>query len=376
MTGINTAQHIVQSFNSLVRADEDNEDNLIDPEDVDELREIKTRMVRQVHGERSLSLVAGSFFPSAKSEPGSGSRERNETNPDSPLNISSLFPSNKSETDSSPGFSRSNSDSIMSIFLPATSPIDSPENYEIIVRNRSIPSYSITSIFSTAMSEIDSPDNYEIIFRNPSIPSYYHCFPPDRSDTDSYGSSTLNHQLPIPSYYHCFPPDRSDTDSYRSSTSNHQLSIPLYYHCFPPDRSDTDSYRSSTPMQFSIPSLHFPPNKSEGIKMYKCIEFVDILQSNCVYNLMFFCTEEYELLKFNGTLRKFNQALACGGRSPKNLSRLLDKYDEMAKAMEQLDDNYVISKIHAGLHVVARNTVKRPKHRMSVIEVPVDFFPF
>ena len=48
MTDINTAQHIVQSLNTPVRADEDNEDNLIDPEAVDELREIETRMVRQV----------------------------------------------------------------------------------------------------------------------------------------------------------------------------------------------------------------------------------------------------------------------------------------------------------------------------------------
>ena len=131
MTGINTAQHIVQSLNSPVRADEDNEDNLINSEAMDELREIETRMVRHVYRERSMSLVAGSFFPSAKSEAGSGSWDWNETNPDSPLNISSLFPSNKSETDSSPEFSRSNSDSIMSIFLPSTSPIDSPENYEI-----------------------------------------------------------------------------------------------------------------------------------------------------------------------------------------------------------------------------------------------------
>ncbi|KAK9995398.1 hypothetical protein SO802_020084 [Lithocarpus litseifolius] len=201
MTDINTAQHIVQSLNTPVRADEDNEDNLIDPEAVDELREIETRMVRQVYRERSMSLVAGSFFPSAISEAGSGSWDWNETNPDSPLNISSIFPSTMSETDdSSPEFSRSNSDSIMSIFLPATSPIDSPENYEIIVRSRSIPSYSIMSIFPPAMSEIDSPDNYEIIFRNPSIPSYYHFFPPDMSDTDSYGSSTPNHQLSIPSW--------------------------------------------------------------------------------------------------------------------------------------------------------------------------------
>ena len=63
MTGIKTAQHIVQNLNTPVRADENNEENLIDPKVVDELREIETRMVRQVYRERSVSLVAGSFFP-------------------------------------------------------------------------------------------------------------------------------------------------------------------------------------------------------------------------------------------------------------------------------------------------------------------------
>ncbi|KAF3973978.1 hypothetical protein CMV_002650 [Castanea mollissima] len=329
MTGINTAQHIVQCLNTPVRADENNEETLIDPKAVDELREIETRMVRQVYRERSFSLVAGSFFPSAKSEAGSGSWDWNETNPDSPLNISSLFPSNKSETDSSPEFSRSNSDSIMSIFLPATSPIDSPENYEIIVRSRSIPSYSIMSIFPPAMSEIGSPDNYEIIFRNPSIPSYYHFFPPDMSDTDSYGSST--------------------------------------------------------PMQFSIPSLHLPPNKSEtinsslvingislderilrGIKMDQCFEAVDILQSNCVVNLMFRCTDDHDEMKFNGTLREFNQALKRGGRSPENHFRLLDKYDEMAEAMEQLNFGSVIYMILTRLHDVV-SIINDPKQK-SIIE--------
>ncbi|KAF3973981.1 hypothetical protein CMV_002652 [Castanea mollissima] len=339
MTGINTAQHIVQSLNSSVRADEDNEDNLIDPEAVDELREIETRMVRQVYRERSVSLVAGSFFPSAKSEAGCGSWDWNETNPDPPLNISSIFPSTMSETDdSSPEFSRSNSDSIMSIFLPAMSPKDSPENYEKIVRSCSIPSYSIMSIFPP-MSEIDSPDNYEIIFRNPSMPSYCHFFPPDMSDTDSYGSST----------------------------PNHQLSIPSYYHCFPPDRSDTDSYGSSTPMQFSIPSLHFPPNKSETIysslvsngislaerilggieKMDKCIQAVDILQSNRIVDLMFRRTDAYEEIRFNRTLLNFSRAVALGGRSPENLFMLLDAYDAMAEAMEQLGNGIEFNETRA-----------------------------
>nr|XP_023897535.1 uncharacterized protein LOC112009431 [Quercus suber]POE54589.1 hypothetical protein CFP56_64685 [Quercus suber] len=341
MTDINTAQHIVQSLNTPMRTDENNEENLIDPKAVDELREMETRMVRQVYRERSMSLVAGSFFPSAMSEAGSGSWDWNETNPDSPLNISSIFPPTMSETDgSSPEFSRSNSDSIMSIFLTATSPKDSPKNYEINVRSRSIPSYSIMSIFPPAMSEIDSPDNYEIIFRNPSIPSYYHFFPPDMSDTESYGSST----------------------------PNHQHSIPSYYHCFTPDRSDTDSDGSSTPMQFSIPSLHFPPNKStinsslviNGIsldrrilggieKMDKCIQAIDILQNHRVVDLMFSSTDVHEEIRFNRTLLNFSRAVALGGRSPENLFRILDTYDEMAEAMEQLGNGLEFNQARAML---------------------------
>ena len=308
-------------------------------------------MVRQVYRERSMSLVAGSFFPSAKSEAGSGSWDWSETNPDSPINISSLFPSNKSETDSSPEFSRSNSDSIMSIFLPATSPIDSPENYEIIVRSRSIPSYSIMSIFPPAMSEIDSPDDYEIIFRNPSIPSYYHFFPPDMSDTDSYGSST-----PI-----------------------HQLSIPSYYYCFPPDRSDTDSYGSSTPMQFSIPSLHFPPNKSETIngisleerilgwieKKDKCIQAIDIFQSNRIGD-MIRRTDDEEEIGFNRTMLNFSRAVELGGRSPENLFMILEAYDEMAVAMEQFAYCHGSNQVRGMLTGLVKKkqnaTLKKPMH--------------
>nr|POE66795.1 exocyst complex component exo70a1 [Quercus suber] len=315
MTGINTAQHIVQSLNSPVRADEDNEDILIDPEAMDELREIETRMVRQVYGERSLSLVAGSFFPSAKSEAGSGSWEWNETNPDSPLNISSLFPSNKSETDdSSPEFSRSNSDFIMSIFLPATSPVDSPKNNEITLRSRSIPSYSIMSIFSPARSEINSPDNYEIIVRNRSIPSYYHFFPPYMSDTDSYGSSTPN-KLYIPSLY--FPPNKSETIN--SSLGSNGISM--------------------------------DERILGGIeKMDKCIQAaVETLQSNNAVELMFRCTDVYEEICFNRTLLNFSRAVELGGRSPENLFRILDAYDAMAEAMEHLDDYSVILKATAML---------------------------
>ena len=305
MTGINTAQHMVQTLNSPVRADEDNEDNLIDPEAVDELKEIETRMVCQVYGERSLSLVAGSFFPSAKSEAGSGSWEWNETNPDSPLNISSLFPPNKSETDdSSPEFSPSNSDFIMSIFLPATSPVDSPENNEITPRSRSLPANSMMSIFSPARSEINSPDNHEIIVRNRSIPSYYHFFPPYKSDTDSHGSSTPN-----------------------------QLSIPSLY--FPPNKSETIN------SSLVINGISLDERFLGGIKkMDKCMQAVDILQSNRVADLMFRRIDVCEEIRFNRTLWNFSRAVALGRRrSPENLFMILDAYDEMAEAMEQLDND-------------------------------------
>nr|POE58568.1 hypothetical protein CFP56_72432 [Quercus suber] len=199
--------------------DDDTSVDLIDPKVEDEVREITTRMIHSSNDirERSVSLV-GSFFPSAKSEAGSDSSVWNRTNPNSPHNISSLFPATKSETDASslfygtPSvFSRSNS--IMGIFPPARSQIDSPEYYEIIVRSRSIPSsYSIMSIFPPASSQIDSPDYHEIIDQNRYIPSYDHFFPPpNMSDTDSSVSnvSTPKH-ISLPSLL--LPPNKSETD--------------------------------------------------------------------------------------------------------------------------------------------------------------------
>ncbi|KAK9995400.1 hypothetical protein SO802_020086 [Lithocarpus litseifolius] len=334
MTGINTAQHIVQSLNSPVRADEDNEGNLIDPEAVDELREIETRMVRQVYGERSMSVVAGSFFPSAKSEAGSGSWDWNETNPDSPLNISSIFPSTVSETDdSSPEFSRSNSDSIMSIFLPATTPIDSPENYEIIVRSRSIPSYSIMSIFPPATSEIDSPDNYEKIFRNPSIPSYYHFFPPDMSDTDSYGLSTPNHQLSIPSLY--FPPNDSETDNSSSLVNG---------------ISSDERVVILEIKKLSVKEVQKIKWNLLDKKMEKWIQAVKILVrlilsgEKSLSDQIFSGADEIKEIRFNETVKgcvmrllDFGKAVASGRRLPENLFRILEMYDVMAKALAQLE---------------------------------------
>ncbi|KAF3973982.1 hypothetical protein CMV_002653 [Castanea mollissima] len=343
VTGINTAQHIVQSLNTPVRADEDDEDNLIDPEAVDELREIETRMVRQVYRERSVSLVAGSFFPSAKSEAGSGSWDWNETNPGSPLNISSLFPSNKSETDSSPEFSRSNSDSIMSIFLPATSPIDSPENYEIIVRSRSIPSYSIMSIFPPAMSEIGSPDNYEIIFRNPSIPSYYHFFPPDMSDTDSYGSSTPNHQLSIPSLY--LPPNDSETDNSSSLVNGISLD----------ERVVILEIKKLSVREVQKIKWNLLDKKMEKwIQAVKILVRLILSGEKSLSDQIFSGTDEIKEIRFNETVKgcvmrllDFGKAVASGRRLPENLFRILEMYDVMAKALAQMEglitDDVVIS---------------------------------
>ncbi|KAM3751995.1 hypothetical protein ACB098_04G154400 [Castanea mollissima] len=343
VTGINTAQHIVQSLNTPVRADEDDEDNLIDPEAVDELREIETRMVRQVYRERSVSLVAGSFFPSAKSEAGSGSWDWNETNPGSPLNISSLFPSNKSETDSSPEFSRSNSDSKMPIFLPATSPIDSPENYEIIVRSRSIPSYSIMSIFPPAMSEIGSPDNYEIIFRNPSIPSYYHFFPPDMSDTDSYGSSTPNHQLSIPSLY--FPPNDSETDNSSSLVNGISLD----------ERVVILEIKKLSVREVQKIKWNLLDKKMEKwIQAVKILVRLILSGEKSLSDQIFSGTDEIKEIRFNETVKgcvmrllDFGKAVASGRRLPENLFRILEMYDVMAKALAQMEglitDDVVIS---------------------------------
>ena len=343
MTGIKTAQHIVQNLNTPVRADENNEENLIDPKVVDELREIETRMVRQVYRERSVSLVAGSFFPSAKSEAGSGSWDRNETNPDSPINISSLFPSNKSETDSSPEFSRSNSDSIMSIFLPATSPIDSPENYEIIVRSRSIPSYSIMSIFPPTMSEIDSPDNYEIIFRNPSIPSYYHFFPPDMSDTDSYGSSTPIHQLSIPSLY--FPPNDSETDNNISLVNGISLD----------ERVVILEIKKLSVKEVQKIKWNLLDKKMEKwIQAVKILVRLILSGEKSLSDQIFSSADETKEIRFNETVKgcvmrllDFGKAIASGRRLPENLFRILEMYDVMAKALAQLEglitDNVVIN---------------------------------
>lgn len=170
------------------------------------------------------------------------------------------------------------------------------------------------SIFSPARSEINSPDNHEIIVRNRSIPSYYHFFPPYISDTDSYASSTPN-QLSIPSLY--FPPNKSETIN--SSLVSNGISL---------DERILGRIE----------------------KMDKCMQAVDILQSNRIADLMFRRTDVYEEIRFNRTLLNFSRAVALGRqRSPENLFMILDAYDEMAEAMEQLDNGLEINQARAML---------------------------
>ena len=69
--------------------------------------------------------------------------------------------------------------------------------------------------------------------------------------------------------------------------------------------------------------------------MDKCIQAIDILQSNRVVD-MISLTDDEEEIGFNRTLLNFSRAVALGGRSPENLFMILDAYDEMAKATEQL----------------------------------------
>ena len=74
--------------------------------------------------------------------------------------------------------------------------------------------------------------------------------------------------------------------------------------------------------------------------MDKCMQAVDILQSNRVADLMFRRIDVCEEIRFNRTLWNFSRAVALGRRrSPENLFMILDAYDEMAEAMEQLDND-------------------------------------
>ena len=169
-----------------------------------------------VREERSESLVEYSVFPSANSESSSFSLIRNGTNPDSPISIPSIFPAinTNSENDgcsesnkTSPRFSH-NSNSIVSLFPPARSTIDNPENYEIKITN---PSITITTIFSIPLifpPTISEPKtNDSCSESNQSPHAQFSCsivslFPPAESETDSTSSKNdeiiLGQILPTP----------------------------------------------------------------------------------------------------------------------------------------------------------------------------------
>ena len=102
----------------------------------------------QVYRERI--LVGGSFFPSDNSESGSGRWEWNGML----LDISSLFPATKSETDSSSLFSRPNSNSIMAIFPPFSSIDDNETDSSVSNEKRLDEWLVILGIEKLSISEI------------------------------------------------------------------------------------------------------------------------------------------------------------------------------------------------------------------------------
>ena len=167
-----------------------------------------------IREERSESLVEHSVFPSANSESGSFGWIRNGTNPDSPISIPSIFPAINTDSENdgssesnktSPRFSH-NSNSIVSLFPPARSATDSPENYEIIITNPSITittSFSIPLIFPPTISETETNDSCSESNQSPR--AQFSCsslFPPAGSETDSSSSKNdemiLGQILPTP----------------------------------------------------------------------------------------------------------------------------------------------------------------------------------
>ena len=159
-----------------------------------------------IREERSESLVEHSVFPSANSESGSFGWIRNGTNPDSPISIPSIFPAINTDSENdgssesnktSPRFSH-NSNSIVSLFPPARSATDSPENYEIIIT-----SFPIPLIFPPTISETETNDSCSESNQSPR--AQFSCsslFPPARSETDSSSSKNdeiiLGQILPTP----------------------------------------------------------------------------------------------------------------------------------------------------------------------------------
>ena len=209
------------------------------------------------HGRTVRDERSESFFPSAisDSESGSFSWIWNGTNPISPISISSIFPANDSDSQSydssgfnetSPEFSH-NSNSIMSFFPPAWSPTDSPENYEIIIRN---PSITITSSFSH-------------FFPLPNVPatsfSIPLIFPPTMSETETDDSCSESNQSPRAQFFDSivslFPPAGSQTDS--SSSKNYEIILPNNPSISTRPKSSNSSKSNRTPPKFSHSILSF-----------------------------------------------------------------------------------------------------------------------
>ena len=198
--------------------------------------------------ERNESLVEYSFFPSAISVSGSFSWIWNGTNPNSSISIPSIFPAYDSDSESygssgsnetSPELSH-NSNSIVSFFPPAWCPTDSPENYDIIIRN---PSITITSSFSHFFPLPNGPTSFSI----PLI------FPPTISETETDDSCSESNQSPhvqfSDSIVSLFPPAGSQTDS--SSSKNYEIIIPNNPSISTRPKSNNSSKSNRAPPKFS-----------------------------------------------------------------------------------------------------------------------------
>ena len=152
----------------------------------------------------------------------------------------------------------------------------------------------------------------------------------------------------------------SDTDSYGSSTPNHQLSIPSLY--FPPNDSETDNSSSlvnGISLDERVVILEIKKLSVKEVqkikwnlldkKMEKWIQAVKIL-----VRLILSGADETKEIRFNETVKgcvmrllDFGKAVASGRRLPENLFRILEMYDVMAKALAQLEglitENVVIN---------------------------------
>ena len=163
----------------------------------------------------------------------------------------------------------------------------------------------------------------------------------------------------------------SDTDSYGSSTPNHQLSIPSLY--FPPNDSETDNSSSlvnGISLDERVVILEIKKLSVKEVqkikwnlldkKMEKWIQAVKILVrlilsgEKSLSDQIFNGTDETKEIRFNETVKgcvmrllDFGKAIASGRRLPENLFRILEMYDVMAKALAQLEglitENVVIN---------------------------------